>query len=257
MKKFLSFFALILCFVLVITGCDSGTTVEDSTPVPATETEAAADATTEATKESENPTEGAAETATESENPTEAANETAAESENPTEETTEAAATATPTCEPAPTPAVGVDFDTYGKGVANWIDEVLESTNISVSGDGNGASYLYGVNYTFTKYTTVSNITLRGWMGFETEIDSLGYIIDNGEPVYVMKYGSQDTEDAVKTVAGKYATRYVITVPTDKLTIGSHVITLVAKMKEGTVVKLNGAYKAATMKDNIPYSARL
>ena len=161
-----------------------------------------------------------------------------------------------PTATPEPYEGF-TNFDDYGGSIANWIDEIYQDDGTPVSYNGGGAEYLKNNNYVVDLEYSCDSLTIRGWLGFETEIIGMGYSIDGTEPVFLDDYNPDTTEDAVKGVAGSNATRFTVTVPVENLGVGTHTIDIVAKMADGKLVKMNGTYKAATMKDSIPYDGNV
>ena len=81
----------------------------------------------------------------------------------------------------------------------------------------------------------------RGWIGFEQEIAMFGYQIDDDAPVFDIFNGAyiEETEEAVKAAGGQYARRYNVVVPLVKG--GVYTLCVVAKLADGTIVKLNSA----------------
>lgn len=84
----------------------------------------------------------------------------------------------------------------------------------------------------------VKNITTIGWIGFEHKIFMFGYSIDGGNAIF-NTYPS-NAEDAVKNLAGPYASRFSIDVDISNLPAGEHTITLLALLDFGgdTAVRL-------------------
>ena len=147
-------------------------------------------------------------------------------------------------------------YDTYGGGVANWVDDVY--AGFAKCNEGTtGAAYLKAAGYRIDSGEMgVSALRLRGWMGFNQAVEKIGYSIDGGKAVYVTNEEST-TEAAVKTVAGQYATRYSITVPVASLAKGTHTVNAVVRLKDGTELLLDGAQKDAELRDNLPYAGNI
>ena len=104
--------------------------------------------------------------------------------------------------------------------------------------DGGAGDKLTAQNNTLTfgAEDAHDSLALRGWIGFDQVIDSFGYFIDN----YTMVYGEfkTATEDDVKAAGGANASRFQIDVPLADLEAGVHMIGFVAKLADGTVVRL-------------------
>ena len=169
---------------------------------------------------------------------------------------TEEQSTEAPAEAPTAEPYTGmIDYDTYGGGVANWVDDVYKDGG-SIASSGEGKKALLSYNYAFDSGDYgLDSITMRGWLGLEDEMDSLGYSFDNGAPTYVNAF--EETEDAVIGVAGAYAKRFELTADTSGLGVGTHTLNLVAKLKDGREIIFNGAYKEPTMDGNIPYEGNI
>ena len=104
--------------------------------------------------------------------------------------------------------------------------------------DGGAGDKLTAQNNTLTfgAEDAHDSLALRGWIGFDQAIDSFGYFIDN----YTMVYGEfkTATEDGVLAAGGANASRFQIDVPLADLEAGVHMIGFVAKLADGTVVRL-------------------
>ena len=212
-KKIFLLLALVAALTLVFVACTEPETPEETTP---TVTEAPTDAETP----TEEPTD--AETPTEPvETPTEAPT-----TEEPTEEPTE------PETLPYKTPEeagkVGVSFDTFYVNGEMFFAE-----------DGNADAKLTEINDTVSFKTgdTVQSMMLRGWIGFGQAIDSFGYYIDSYDFIYDAAFTAA-TEDGVKAAGGEHASRFEITIPLTGLNMGDHTVGFVAKLADGTVVRM-------------------
>lgn len=100
-------------------------------------------------------------------------------------------------------------------------------------GDGSASGKLDAHNRTVDSSDgSVKNVAFRGWIGFEQELEAIGYKINDNDPVFVDGAISYDSPDIAAVQAegngGKYAARFDLTVPTDGLT-GTNTIVVVAK----------------------------
>ena len=111
----------------------------------------------------------------------------------------------------------GVMYFTYDGGADTKLDEL-------------------GNLVTFKSDEACQSMMLRGWTGFTQEIERFGYYIDT----YDFIYGdfATATEDNVKMVGGEYASRFEIFVSLDHLDAGEYCVGFVAKLTDGTVVRL-------------------
>ena len=97
-----------------------------------------------------------------------------------------------------------------------------------------------GVNG-YQMLASFESVMFRGWIGFDQEIETFGYLIEGEEPVldqYQATY-CPATEDAVKEAGngGQYGRRYAVTIPITKA--GLYDVFVVAKLADGRIVKLN------------------
>ncbi len=83
----------------------------------------------------------------------------------------------------------------------------------------------------------VTSVGFYGWFGTKSgSIDKFGYQIDDGTPIY--GEFTKEAEDAVIAAGGEL--RFIITIDVTGLKDGKeHTIRAVAKLKDGTEVKLN------------------
>ncbi len=93
--------------------------------------------------------------------------------------------------------------------------------------------------------SSFDKIYLRGWIGFDQEITMFGYQINDDEPVFDPYNATfaEATEDPVREAGGQYARRYRVIIPLSKG--GQYSMRVVAKLADGTIVRLNGS-KAGT-----------
>ncbi|MBR5059897.1 MAG: discoidin domain-containing protein [Clostridia bacterium] len=85
----------------------------------------------------------------------------------------------------------------------------------------------------------VNTIAMRGWFGNKnSEIESYGYQIDDGEPIYGDFVVDEGDNDNIIAAGGE--SRFVVKVDVSGMTDGrTHTIRVVAKLKNGEIVKLN------------------
>lgn len=88
---------------------------------------------------------------------------------------------------------------------------------------------------------SVSKFTLRGWIGFEEEIESFGYQINGKDPVYGDFKAA--TEDDVRGAGGENALRFQIEIDATQLK-GTNNIVMVVKLANGAVVKIDDTLQA-------------
>ncbi len=102
-------------------------------------------------------------------------------------------------------------------------------------------------------------LSVGGWIGYDRPIDSFGFCMDGGEPVF--GNFALYTEDNVKSAGGQYALRFAIHVPLFDLTPGAHTLELLARLHDGTLVRLRQAitlHIAGLVSDTtLPYHAEL
>lgn len=132
-----------------------------------------------------------------------------------------------------------IDADDAAAGKVNHsFDTFYVNGSMYFPVDGGAGDKLTAQNNTLTfgAEDAHDSLALRGWIGFDQAIDSFGYFIDN----YTMVYGEfkAATEDGVLTAGGANASRFQIDVPLADLEAGVHMIGFVAKLADGTVVRL-------------------
>ena len=134
-------------------------------------------------------------------------------------------------------PYIDADDATAGK-VNHSFDTFYVNGSMYFPVDGGAGDKLTAQNNTLTfgAEDAHDSLALRGWIGFDQAIDSFGYFIDN----YTMVYGEfkAATEDGVLAAGGANASRFQIDVPLADLEAGVHMIGFVAKLADGTVVRL-------------------
>ena len=104
--------------------------------------------------------------------------------------------------------------------------------------DGEADKSLTDTQYTMTmaEGTQAVSLTLVGWVGYNLSVDSFGYRINEESPVYGNFSFSAD-EEAV-AVGGSYTLGYRITAPLFDLPTGTHTVTFVARLADGSVVEV-------------------
>ncbi len=105
--------------------------------------------------------------------------------------------------------------------------------------DGNAASKLEAINnrVPFEYGTFNYNVGFRGWVSFAQTVDSFGYYIVGTSGDIVYDEFKQERPDLVQ--AGiENGTGYNIVVPVMDLGYGDHLVGFVAKLADGTVVRL-------------------
>ena len=132
-----------------------------------------------------------------------------------------------------------IDADDAAAGKVNHsFDTFYVNGSMYFPVDGGAGDKLTAQNNTLTfgAEDAHDSLALRGWIGFDQAIDSFGYFIDN----YTMVYGEfkAATEDGVLAAGGANASRFQIDVPLADLEAGVHMIGFVAKLADGTVVRL-------------------
>ena len=95
---------------------------------------------------------------------------------------------------------------------------------------------------------SVSTLTVRGWIGFVEEIESFGYKINGGEPVFGDFKAA--TEPGVLAAGGYLATRFEVVIPVSDLK-GENDIVAVVSLISGDLVEFNGENK--TPKSQLTY----
>lgn len=93
-----------------------------------------------------------------------------------------------------------------------------------------------GYDLPITDGTELSYLSLSGWVGYTMAVDVFGYSIDGQEPVF--GHFSTYTESQLKEEGGDYALRFAITAPLMDLKPGSHTVTFLARLANGSVVEL-------------------
>lgn len=129
---------------------------------------------------------------------------------------------------------VNASFDSF------YVDGVLNFGGA----DGNASSVLDAHNRTVDGTNgTVKEIKLRGWVGFEQEIESFGYQMDDNAPVLNAGWIAP-TEPEVQGAGGQYASRFEIPINVEGLT-GNHTFVMVVKLAGiDTPVKIDSTLEA-------------
>ena len=127
---------------------------------------------------------------------------------------------------------IGASFDSF------YQNEKLSPLHCGT--DGGASAVLDLAGRTLTDIDgAVSSIGFRGWIGFDQAIESFGYQINDADPVFGSFF--ENTESIIKQAqhGGANALRFKITVPVAGLK-GENRIAAVVKLKDGTVIKLDG-----------------
>ncbi|MCR5695022.1 MAG: phosphodiester glycosidase family protein [Clostridia bacterium] len=106
--------------------------------------------------------------------------------------------------------------------------------------DGNVPQYLKSIGGTVDgKDGSVTSVGMRGWTGFsEQAMIGYGYQIDE-EAVQWDEGAAEATEKAVINAGGRYAHRFSVTIPVSELKGQGHLLRIVVKLEDGTVVYVN------------------
>ncbi len=91
-----------------------------------------------------------------------------------------------------------------------------------------------------TDITAADTLQLNGYIGFNRPIFLFGYYYDNdlSSAVWNNEFSvAADTE--ATSAAGKYAQKYSITVPTEQLSVGTHIIHFAVKLTDGSTAYID------------------
>ncbi len=116
-----------------------------------------------------------------------------------------------------------------------WIDDEHVANSLPVSPDqyiSNNGGLIDNSD------GSISEISVRGWVGFTQEIKAMGYCVDDGDMVEDANAFEEAPDEGILAAAGEYGTRFKIVIPVGTIA-GSHTITIVAKLADGTLVKIN------------------
>ena len=92
---------------------------------------------------------------------------------------------------------------------------------------------------TTSALTVGDTLGISGWVGFTRKISAVGYYFDSSKASITWVSGAlTDPESAVTTAGGANAKRYKILADTSKVSAGSHTVTYVAKLADGTVATI-------------------
>ena len=144
------------------------------------------------------------------------------------------------------------DFDTAGKGDKMSYDQIL--VNGAEIANGNDAVIAAKVLVDGSD-GSIQNVAMHGWYGnANSKIDSFGYMIDDGEPVYG-DFKVATTQDVID--AGGES-RFTIVIDVTSLTDGeTHKIQALAKLQNGDIVKLNRNADGKDRDAYVNYKAQL
>lgn len=127
---------------------------------------------------------------------------------------------------------VGKCYDEYyiGGTAVGFTDATIGSVSVSNVDKANGTLSISGL------YAGTS-VTLRGWIGYKSPISKFGYYFDNYTATMIT-CDAVTPEDAVTNAGGQYAKRMQITANTASLSGGTHTLTFVAVMEDGSTLVL-------------------
>lgn len=123
--------------------------------------------------------------------------------------------------------------------VASLIDGFTLNDQPYFGASGNVSELLTaaGNRITVDELTDAVSLCLSGWIGFEQAIDSFGYQVDS--EASVLGNFSCPADESILTQGGQYAQRFSILVPLFNLKPGSHTVSFVARLSDGTVVRVH------------------
>ena len=135
-------------------------------------------------------------------------------------------------------PYIEADDAAAGK-VGHSFDTFYVNGSMYFEADGGAGDKLTAINNTiaFDVGEAHESLSLRGWVGFNQAIDQFGYFIDDPRAQVFDEFKTA-TEDGVLAAGGANASRFQIDVPLTDLEAGVHMIGFVAKLADGTVVRL-------------------
>ena len=123
--------------------------------------------------------------------------------------------------------APGPDMNSQGTG---YILHAYDSLSIGGLNCDKSASS-HDVNYGDV-------IQFNGWIGFNKDIESVGYVIDNGDVITCSPDSLRIPEETVTMLAGDKAMRFYISLDTAAITNGSHRLYFTIKLQGGKVLVL-------------------
>ena len=121
-------------------------------------------------------------------------------------------------------------------GFIKWSFDTVYVNGNMLNGDGNYEDKMNAIGSLVPVKGTSNAFKIRGWIGFDQEIEQFGYIIDDTDAFY--GNFKAPTEDAILQLAGEYASRFEITTDLSALSEGDHIVTAVAKLADGTIAEL-------------------
>ena len=217
--------ALLAAGSLLLVACN-----KDEKPA---DTTADTTATTTATTEAEDTT--VAEDTTAADETTAAEETTVADETTAADETT--VADETTAAEEETEPEVELPYmDKVLAGYIKWSFDTVYVNGHMLDGDGNYEDKMNAIGSLVTVKATPNALRVRGWIGFDQEIDQFGYFIDNTDAFY--GDFKAVTEEPILQLAGEFASRFDITADLSALSIGDHTVTAVAKLADGTIAEL-------------------
>ena len=104
--------------------------------------------------------------------------------------------------------------------------------------EGQADEALTDLQYTLTmpEGTQAVSMTLVGWVGYNLAVDSFGYSLNGESPVY--GNFSVPADEEMLATGGAYALGYRVTAPLFELPTGTHTVTFVARLADGSVVEV-------------------
>lgn len=127
--------------------------------------------------------------------------------------------------------------------------------------DGSVADGLAARDYSFTmeEGAELFSLMLIGWAGFDRAVDSFGYRLDEEEAVF--GNFALSTEEELRDQGGSYAQRFAVTAPLFALSPGTHTVTFLARLSDGSVAELcrpiTLILKGLTADLTVPYHSSL
>ena len=139
-------------------------------------------------------------------------------------------------------------------GYIHWSFDTVYVNGKMLNGDGDYENKMNDIGSLVTVQGTANALRLRGWIGFDQEIDQFGYFIDNTDSTY----GSYEmpTEEAIFGLAGEYASRFDMTIDLSSVSLGDHTVTAVAKLADGTIAELWTIYATVEEAEEVTTAER-
>ncbi len=103
---------------------------------------------------------------------------------------------------------------------------------------GGATAKLDAVGRILNGSVSMTQLTFKGWIGFEEDIEAFGYQIDNNAPIFGNFMISPEAAVRYEENGRAKAQRYAVNIPVSGLR-GDHQIAVVVKVN-GTVVRIDG-----------------